>query len=285
MALKRIISSRRGRAVAVPAAAIATVAAVTALVLSSASAAGTSQAADKMVVQGSNQVMLCQGFDVTVPNNNCNDGPTALLTGTIKLSSPKNLVVEVTMDCSTLTDVTTTTSITTTNSKDSSTSTAEAASGVHAWLTLTPAGQTPDPTVGVIPIDPGGATNSTQLNAGDVTFCNHDLLLSQTLSSTCTGTTCGQFTQTLSLALTLNEKSESANGFNWVSLPDANTTQVETVTLWGQTTSCGGTSTTPTVTCTAAGNSTSGASEEAMSTVGQRTMMLTPANTAQNAEF
>ena len=266
MRLRRIISSRRTVAVAIAAALTAGAAVVMPLVFSAAPAAATSQAADKMVVQGTDGVALCdsQVSASAAYAGNCPTTPQALLTGTIKLSSPKNLVVEVTMDCSTLTDVSTTT----TNNGVATSS--EAASGVHAWLTLTPAGQTPDPTVGVIPVDPNTSTagsppaNAGQINPGDVTFCNRDLFLKQQLTSA----------SVITLATTLNIESQYANAFNWVSLPDANTTQTETVTLWGKVINSG-----------CASGTTNCTNGQAASWVGQRTMILTPANTAQNAEF
>ena len=258
----KFISNRRTLAAAIAAALTATAALVMSFVFSAAPAAAGSNAADKMVVQGTDGEALCSSTvsASAAASGNCNTGPTALLTGTIKLSTPKNLVVDVTMDCSTLTDVSTTTTSNTSSS-------AEAASGVHAWLTLTPAGQTPSPTVGVIPVDPNRSTagtppaNAAQINSGDVTFCNRDLYLKQTLTST----------SAITLATTLNIESQYANAFNWVSLPDNNTSQTETVTLWGETISSGSTS--------------GGGTEAAASWVGQRTMILTPANTAQNAEF
>jgi hypothetical protein len=200
------------------------------------------------------------------------------LTGTIKLSTPKNLVVDVTMDCSTVTDTTVSTKSGNNNGGATSTSSAEAASGVHVWLTLTPAGQTPTPDAGVIPINPNGngtpPVNAAMVNAGDATFCNRDQFLSQSLTNTST-------TSAVTLATTLNVESQYSNAFNWVSLPDANTTQTQTVTLWGQVLSSGSTSPQScTVTVT-----TDCATEGAASWVGQRTMILTPANTAQNAQF
>jgi hypothetical protein len=96
-----------------------------------------------------------------------------------------------------------------------------------------------------------------------VTFCNRDVFLSQSLTNNNVGA--------VTLAPTLNEESQYANGFNWVSLPDNNVSQTETVTLWGETISSGSTSGT--------------ATEGAASWVGQRTMILTPSNTAQNAQF
>jgi hypothetical protein len=283
MSLRRIIRNRRAVAASITAALMAATAAVMSLVFSAAPAAATSNAADKMVVQGTNGLALCS---TSIPvsesiQGSCNEGPTSLLQGSIKLSSPKNLVVDVTMDCSTVTDVSTTT---TSSNSTKSTSSAEAAAGVHAWLTLTPTQPTswsPSLEPYIIPVDPGGVTNSGQANKGDVTFCNRDLFLSQSLTNNNAGA--------ITLATTLNIESQSANGFNWVSLPDANTTQVEYVTLWGETqNSCTSDSTSSTsgfTACSGSFSGSSGSTAGATSWVGQRTMILTPANTAQNAQF
>lgn len=56
-----------------------------------------------------------------------------------------------------------------------------------------------------------------------MTFCNKDLFLSQSRTN---GNTAA-----IILATTLNMGSQTADGFNWVSPSDNNTTNVQTITL------------------------------------------------------
>lgn len=153
--MRNVLRNRAARVVGAAAGVLALTGAVITDVGSAGPAGAASHAADKMVVSGTNGLALCStSVPVSVsPTTACNEGPTAILQGSIKLSTPKNLEVDVTLDCSTVTDVSTST---TSSGGNKNTSSSEAAAGVHAWLTITPAGQTPNPGVGIIAVTPAG---------------------------------------------------------------------------------------------------------------------------------
>ena len=208
--------------------------------LSASSAAGTSNAANKMVAEGSTHVYLCTDEVKPSTFKTCagTSGKTSkstvtVLHGTVKTSSTVTLVIDVSMECSTVTDVST---------KGSSTSTATAGVTVQVKVNGTP-----------VPINASSASTS-----GKVTFCNRDL----GLSTKTFGTT---------EIIGITDSTEYANAFNWVdvTVPQGTNSITLVTSLHAHATA----------------TSTTTLTVKAVAGIGSRTMIVTPAHTANNAQF
>lgn len=205
-----------------------------------AASSASSNAANKMVAQGSTKVYLCTNKVSPSAFKTCagtagktSKSTVTILSGTVKTSSTVTLVINVAMECSTVTNVST---------KGSSTSTAKA--GVTVKVEVN----------GIaVPINPGTGTTGT------VTFCTRDLGLSTKNFST---------TQIIKIT----DSTEYANAFNWVDVTVPQGTNTVTLVASLHAHATGGT-TTPTLTI------------EAVAGIGGRTMIVTPAHTANNAQF
>lgn len=205
-----------------------------------AASSASSNAANKMVAQGSTKVYLCTNKVSPSAFKTCtgtagssSKSTVTILSGTVKTSSTVTLVINVAMECSTVTNVST---------KGSSTSTASAGVTVKVEVNGT-----------AVPINPN--TTGTK---GTVTFCTRDLGLSTK-----------NFGTTEIIGIT--DSTEYANAFNWVdvTVPQGTNTVTLVASLHAQ---AKGT-TTPTLTI------------EAVAGIGGRTMIVTPAHTANNAQF
>ena len=175
----------------------------------------SSNAANKMVAQGSTKVYLCTSKVSPRAFKTCTKKPGSssrstvpILSGTVKTSSTVTLVINVAMECSTVTDVST---------KGSSASTANAGVAVQVEVDTRP-----------VPINP-----STKGTTGTVTFCTRDLGLSTKTFNT---------TQIIKIT----DSTEYANAFNWVDVTVPQGTN--TVTLVASLHATGSGATTPTLT-------------------------------------
>jgi len=151
------------------------------------SSSSTSLPADKVTTSGSTLQ--------TVPNGS----DTTLLSTQVKTSTPEDLLLDVTLECSILTSVTTTGS-----------SSSSASGTINVWVTVDGNRVPVDHTVATSP------TNST------VTFCRRDA--TQTFTDGDQGTTSGD-----TLTEYLNTK--DANGFNWANFDTGGSGQIHTVAV------------------------------------------------------
>ena len=206
----------------------------------------SSNAANKMVAQGSTKVYLCTDAVRPTAFTKCTKSGTqisntstlntvTILSGKIKTSSTVTLVINVAMECSTITDVAT---------KGGSTSTSTALAGVTVKVEVN----------GIaVPINP-----KTTGTTGTVTFCTRDLKLS-TKSLTTTE------------IIGITDSTKYANAFNWVDVTVPQGTNIVTLVASLHAHATGTTTTTLTI--------------EAVAGIGGRTMIVTPAHTANNAQF
>jgi len=155
--------------------------------LTTSSASSTNLPADKVTTTGSTLQ--------SVPNAS----DTTLLSTRVKTSTPEDLLLQVTLECSILTSVTTT-----------GTSTSSASGAVDVWVTVD--GKR-------VPVD---HTVSTSTTNSTVTFCRRDA--TQTFTD-------GDSSETGSDTLTEYLNTKDANGFNWVNFDTGGAGQIHTVAV------------------------------------------------------
>ena len=207
-------------------------------------ALGTSNAqpADKAVAAGS-----------TIQGLQPDSGGTPILTASLKTSKPEDLLLNVSLECSIITDVTAQGS-----SAPNSTSTGEASGAIRVWLTM-------DSDTNIIPIQdissPPQNPGPWGSDSDKVTFCNRDHQITVTdAEATPDGTD------------TLHEylRTKDANAFNWVRLNAG--AGDHTLKLWAEFDS---------PSHDAQGANTAGSTSTGF--VGNRTLVIEPTKLANNA--
>ena len=134
--------------------------------------------------------------------------PVSVLTATLKTSKPEDLLLNVSFECSIITDVLVNGTAPSTNPNTPATATAEASGAIRAWLTM-------DSDTNIIPIQDTSAPpqdpsqQATGTNADKVTFCDRDNKITITDKETPPNGTD---------QLENYESTKSANAFNWVRL-------------------------------------------------------------------
>lgn len=202
----------------------------------------SAQPADKAVAAGS-----------TIQDLQPSSSGTPILTATLKTSKPEDLLLDVSLECSIITDVTAQGSPT-----PGSTSTGEASGAIRVWLTLdSPSNIIPIQDASSPPQNPGPFGNDSD----KVTFCDRDHQVSVTDAENAP-----DGTDTLHEYL----RTKSANAFNWVRLNTGSGTH--TVTLWAEFDS-------PSHDSLAA--NTDGSTSTGF--VGNRTLVIEPTKLANNA--
>jgi hypothetical protein len=134
--------------------------------------------------------------------------PVSVLTATLKTSKPEDLLLDVSFECSIITDVIANGAAPSADPNTPATATAEASGAIRAWLTM-------DSDTNIIPIQDTSAPpqDPSQQAKGDdtdkVTFCDRDNKITITDKETAPDGT-DQFEN--------YEATKSANAFNWVRL-------------------------------------------------------------------
>lgn len=176
------------------------------------------QPADKVVASGGT-VEEVGTSDTAVPGEPI-DGPTELLATTFKTSSPTDLMLHLTLECSIITDVTTPGS-----GEPASISTGEAEGRIKVWMTF----DSEDPAVGVIAINSTSSNpqphnpSSPGEDIDKVTFCNR--AHKQTLTDM-------EEEQDGNDELRTYLRTKAANAFNWVYMNTGN--GLHTVRVWAE---------------------------------------------------
>lgn len=186
--------------------------------------------------------------------------PVTVLTAQLKTSKPEDLLLDVSFECSIITDVLVNGTGPSAPTSPPSSATAEASGAIRAWLTM-------DSDSNIIPIQDTSAPpqdpsqQATGTNADKVTFCDRDNKITITDGETPRDGT-DQFEN--------YESTKSANAFNWVRLNAGSGDH--TIKLWVEFDQPAQ---------DAQGANTAGSSSHGY--VGNRTLVIEPTKLANNA--